>query len=162
MDTIHHWSRGARVRGYGFPGRRERSGRASSGPPPIRRAIVEVDVHDALDEDRPPHNRIPQAARTAGLLDLLTNRAGRPTSNDPADVMREDIGRSPVGGERQREPRRWQSSVLPQHVADSGQPRIQAIDDELCLRGAHRRPPPAFAAPVLLPSPCVLTPLAPY
>jgi hypothetical protein len=117
-------------------------GRASSGPPPISRAIVEVDVHDALDEDRPPHNRIPQAARTAGLLDLLTNRAGRPTSNDPADVMREDIGRSPVGGERQREPRRWQSSVLPQHVADSGQPRIQAIDDELCLRGAHRRPPP--------------------
>jgi hypothetical protein len=76
-------------------------GRASSGPPPISRAIVEVDVHDALDEDRPPHNRIPQAARTAGLLDLLTNRAGRPTSNDPADVMREDIGRSPVGGERQ-------------------------------------------------------------
>ena len=53
MDTIHHWFRGARVRGYGFPGRRERSGRASSGPPPISRAIVEVNVHDALDEYRP-------------------------------------------------------------------------------------------------------------
>jgi hypothetical protein len=43
-------------------------GRASSGPPPISRAIVEVDVHDALDEDRPPHNRISSSRADSGAF----------------------------------------------------------------------------------------------
>jgi hypothetical protein len=52
MDTIDHWSREGRVRGVRVSWAEGAEWPLTEWPAPISRAIVKVNVHDALDEDR--------------------------------------------------------------------------------------------------------------